>query len=275
MIAVCWYGRGVPGDPRTPTAPDATRPPPVLKAVGVSKEYRTDGATTRALAGVDLDVDTGRFLAIMGPSGSGKSTLMHILGGLDRPSAGDVLLEGRPLGELSDREITLVRRRRIGFVFQFFNLVPVLTAAENVALPMVIDGVPRRRYAARVQELLALVGLTDRSHHLPSQLSGGQQQRVAIARALLAEPSVVFGDEPTGNLDSASGQEILSLLRGLADAGQTVVIVTHDANAAALADRIVFLRDGEIVARLEPTGGGGERAQAVFAWLQALGAQKG
>jgi putative ABC transport system ATP-binding protein len=197
------------------------------------------------LRGVDIAVARGEFLAITGPSGSGKSTLLHVLGGLDRPDAGEVRLEGRPISSLSDEELAIVRRRRLGFVLQFFNLLPTLTATENAAFPLMLDGVPEAFDRARAS--LAEVGLADRAEHRPSQLSGGEQQRVALARALAAQPAVVMADEPTGNLDSLTGDDILKLLRRTADAGQTIVLVTHDAKAAAFADRIVRIVDGTIV----------------------------
>lgn len=244
---------------------------PLLQVRGVTKEYRTEGTVTHALRGVDLEVAPGEYLAVMGPSGSGKSTLLHIMGGLDRPTSGAVRIGGRDISTLPDRRMTLMRRRELGFVFQFFNLVPVLTARENVALPLVVDGVHRRKYRNRVEELLRTVGLTDRADHLPAQLSGGQQQRVAIARALVAEPEVLFADEPTGNLDSRSSADVLELLRRLVDEhGQTVVVITHDPTAASGCDRTVFLRDGTIVDELVLKGTGGDRAKSVFAWLQAL-----
>ena len=217
-----------------------------------------EGATeVRALRGVDLTVADGEFMAIMGPSGSGKSTLLHILGALDRPTDGTVEIRGRRYDDLPDRELTQLRGETFGFVFQFFNLMPTLTAAENVLLPALVAGESPSDHADRTDELLALVGLSDRAAHLPAEMSGGEQQRVAIARSLLRKPDVLLADEPTGNLDSTSGVRILGLLRDLVDAGQTVVMVTHDAGAAAVADRVVFLRDGQIVSQLE--GGDGNR----------------
>jgi putative ABC transport system ATP-binding protein len=202
-------------------------------------------------------VRQGEFVAIMGPSGSGKSTLLHLLGGLDTPSDGEVTLGGRKLAHMSDDEVTIIRRRQVGFVFQFYNLLPTLSAAENVALPLLIDGKRLRDYAARVDELLDLVGLGGRRDHRPDQLSGGEQQRVAIARALVTEPMIVLADEPTGNLDSKSGKEVLGLLRRACDEkGQTIVMVTHDPYAASFAERVVFLRDGQMVRQLK----GGDRA---------------
>ena len=222
----------------------------------------------RALRGVDLEVGTGEMVAIMGPSGSGKSTLLHILGALDRPDGGSVSIAGRRYDDLADQELTELRGDVFGFVFQFFNLLPTLTAAENVLLPALVNGErPARATRTRVDELLELVGLGDRAAHLPTELSGGEQQRVAIARALLREPRVVLADEPTGNLDSASGAHVMSLLREVVDGGQTVVMVTHDPSAAALADRVVFLRDGAIAG--EVPGGDSERVIDAFRGVEA------
>lgn len=227
----------------------------ILETRQVSKQYQMGEVTVNALAGVDFSVEKGEFVAIMGPSGSGKSTLLHLLGGLDSPTAGEVIIAGQALSHLSDREVTLIRRRNVGFVFQFYNLLPTLTAEENIALPLLIDGQNVKDYQARIDALLELVGLTDRRHHKPDQLSGGQQQRVAIARAFVTEPAIVLADEPTGNLDSKTGDEILRLLRqSCRELHQTVVMVTHDAKAASYADRVVFLRDGRIVDHLKMTG---------------------
>ncbi|MCJ7707980.1 MAG: ABC transporter ATP-binding protein [Anaerolineales bacterium] len=221
----------------------------LLEAVGLRKRYAMGEVSVEALRGVDFVVKRGEFVAIMGPSGSGKSTLLHLLGGLDDPTDGEVLLAGQPLAQLSDDRLTLIRRRQVGFVFQFFNLLPTLTAAENVALPLLIDGRRLEDYEERIADLLALVGLADRAGHRPDQLSGGEQQRVAIARAFVNDPEVVLADEPTGNLDSAAGEEILRLLRRMRDEkGQTIVMVTHNEHAADYADRIVRLRDGRIEA---------------------------
>ena len=219
----------------------------VLEAKALRKRYILGEHPVDALAGVDFAVEKGAFVAIMGPSGSGKSTLLHLLGGLDRPSDGEVTLAGRPLSILNDTQATLARRHSIGFVFQFFNLLPTLTTEENVALPLVIDGRNLRQYQARIDGLLALVGLQERRRHKPDQLSGGEQQRVAIARALITEPAIVLADEPTGNLDSKTGTAIMDLLRRSCDElGQTILVVTHDPKAAAYADRVVFLKDGQI-----------------------------
>ena len=226
-----------------------------LEARGLVRTFGEGPTAVRALRGVDLRVADGEFVAIMGPSGSGKSTLLHILGALDRPTDGSVDIHGRRYDDLADRELTELRGQTFGFVFQFFNLMPTLTAAENVLLPALVAGEPPSDYADRTDELLAMVGLTGRAGHLPSELSGGEQQRVAIARALLRKPDVLLADEPTGNLDSTSGAAVLRLLRQLVDEGQTVVMVTHDAGAAALADRVVFLRDGQIASEVQDGDG--------------------
>ena len=219
---------------------------PVVSASDVTRRYGEGETAVDALRGVSLDVAQRQLTAVMGPSGSGKSTLMHIMAALDRPTSGVVTLAGTRLGQLSDVEITKLRRQHIGFVFQFFNLLPMLTAEENVALPLSLAGTKPDR--AELDALLEKVGLSDRRTHRPSQLSGGQQQRVAIARALVSKPTVVFADEPTGNLDSKTGAEILELMRDSVESyGQTTVMVTHDARVAAIADRILFLADGVIV----------------------------
>ncbi len=218
----------------------------VVSARGVTKRYGAGDAAVDALRGADVDLRRGEFTAIMGPSGSGKSTLMHILAGLDRPTAGTIAIDGREIGGLKDRDLTRLRRDKVGFIFQSFNLLPTLTAAENIALPLTISGrkLDRKWFA----ELVETVGLADRLSHKPSELSGGQQQRVAVARALVGRPAVLFADEPTGNLDSRTGDEVLQLLRrSVDDLGQTIIMVTHDAHAATTADRVLFLQDGEIV----------------------------
>ncbi|HEV2757219.1 MAG TPA: ABC transporter ATP-binding protein [Actinomycetota bacterium] len=217
----------------------------VIAAEGVVRTYSQGEEAVHALRGVDLAVERGEFLAITGPSGSGKSTLLHIVGGLDRPDRGRVTLEGRDMSSLPDEELALVRRRELGFVLQFFNLLPTLSAAENVGFPLLLDG--HGDALARARESLAAVGLEQRAEHRPSQLSGGEQQRVALARALVTAPAVVLADEPTGNLDSATGEGILGLLRATADRGQTIVMVTHDERTADYADRVVRLTDGRIV----------------------------
>jgi putative ABC transport system ATP-binding protein len=234
-----------------------THPAAALEGHGLEKTFGEGAGVVRALRGVDVTVADGEFLAIMGPSGSGKSTLLHILGGLDRPTAGETVVHGRRYDNLPDKALTRLRGDVFGFVFQFFNLLPTLTAAENVLLPALVAGERPADHAARVDELLGLVGLADRAGHRPSEMSGGEQQRVAIARALLRRPQVLLADEPTGNLDSTSGAIVLSLLRRLVDEGQTVVMVTHDAGAAALADRVIFVRDGEVVREMA----GGDPAQ--------------
>jgi putative ABC transport system ATP-binding protein len=226
---------------------------PAVKATDVTRRYGEDGTAVDALRGVSLELEPGSLTAIMGPSGSGKSTLMHILAGLDRPTAGTVSLAGTEITGLGDNELTKLRRNHIGFVFQFFNLLPMLTAEENILLPQRIAGVQPDE--AWLEELMQRVGLDERRSHRPAELSGGQQQRVAIARALVSRPTVMFADEPTGNLDSASSAEILELLRQAVDAyGQTTLMVTHDANAAAIAGRVYFLADGRIVRDLADPG---------------------
>src|SRR5881409_2713207 len=225
---------------------------PVVAAVEVTRRFGKGDAAVDALRHVSLDIERGKLTAVMGPSGSGKSTLMHILAGLDPPSAGQVEIAGQDITRLDDTALTKLRRDHIGFIFQFFNLLPMLTASENIALPLKLaGGKPDPEWLA---EMIDKVGLGDRLTHRPAELSGGQQQRVAVARALVSRPSVMFADEPTGNLDSTTGGEILALLRDSVDSlGQTTVMVTHDAHAAAIADRILFLADGEIVRDLGPS----------------------
>lgn len=213
--------------------------------------------TVTALDQVDFQVQRGEFVAVMGPSGSGKSTLLHLLGGLDTPSAGEVILAGQPFSKLKDDQITRLRRQMVGFIFQFYNLLPTLTAAENVAIPLLIDGKSPATYRQRIDELLEMVGLSTRAGHLPDQLSGGQQQRVAIARAFVNAPQIVLADEPTGNLDSRSGTAILELLRkACRELQATIIMVTHDPRAASFAGRVIFLRDGQIVHQLNDSGEG-------------------
>jgi len=225
------------------------REPVVVSAQGLTRRYGAGDTAVDALRGVSLDVAQGELVAVMGPSGSGKSTLMHILAGLDQPTEGEVVIDGKDITKLKDSELTRLRRKHIGFIFQFFNLLPMLTAEENVVLPLSIAGTkPDREW---VDKVIGDVGLSDRRRHRPAELSGGQQQRVAIARAMVSRPTVMFADEPTGNLDSHTSGEILELLRSsVEDYGQTTVMVTHDAKAAAIADRVLFLADGEIVKRL-------------------------
>ena len=219
---------------------------PVITASGVRRRYGAGGTCVNALRGVSLDITPGELTAVMGPSGSGKSTLMHILAGLDQPTEGHVTVAGIDITTLNDAQLTKLRREHIGFIFQFFNLLPMLSAKENVLLPLSIAGEKPDR--AWFDDLIAKVGLTDRLSHRPSELSGGQQQRVAIARALISRPTVMFADEPTGNLDLKTSGEILELLRESVESlGQTTVMVTHDAHAAAIADRVLFLADGLIV----------------------------
>jgi putative ABC transport system ATP-binding protein len=223
----------------------------VLRTTDLCKQYQMGDVTVDALRDVDLVVPKGQFVAVMGPSGAGKSTLLHLMGGLDTPTDGDVVLGGRRLAHLSDDEITVLRRRQVGFVFQFYNLLPTLSAAENVALPLLLDGKRIEAYASRVDALLELVGLDHRRDHRPGQLSGGEQQRVAIARAFVNDPQIVLVDEPTGNLDSNAGAAVLDLLRRTCkELGGTVVMVTHDPRAASYADRVVFLKDGRTVQEL-------------------------
>ena len=220
-----------------------------VAAAGLTRTYGTGDSAVHALRGVSLELPAGQFTAVMGPSGSGKSTLMHLLAGLDTPSAGSVEVAGHDITRMKDRELTRLRRKHIGFVFQSFNLLPTLPAEENVVLPLAIAG--RKPPAAEIDALLERVGLIERRDHKPAQLSGGQQQRVAIARALITRPTVLFADEPTGNLDSEAGAGILRLLRDAVDIdGQTTLMVTHDPRAAAIADRVLYLADGRVVADL-------------------------
>ncbi|MBI2963700.1 MAG: ABC transporter ATP-binding protein [Deltaproteobacteria bacterium] len=230
----------------------------MIRLRNVVKTYRQGRAAVPALQGVSLDVAEGAFVSVMGASGSGKSTMLHLIGGLDVPDSGSISVGGQQLGRLSDDELTLFRRRKIGFVFQFFNLLPTLTAEENVALPLLLDGKSLHEARPRVESLLERVGLGARRCHKPDELSGGEMQRVAIARALVVDPLLVLADEPTGNLDSKTGEEILHLMKETAEqARQTVVMVTHDARAAAYGERIVTLKDGRVVGDL--CGEEGER----------------
>src|SRR6266508_6165596 len=238
----------------------------VVPAEEVARRFGSGDTAVDALRGVSLEVEENKLTAVMGPSGSGKSTLMHILAGLDRPTSGRVVLAGTDITNLGDNELTKLRRRSIGFVFQFFNLLPMLTAEENILLPISIAGEKPER--AWIDELIGKIGLANRRKHRPAELSGGEQQRVAIARALVSKPTVMFADEPTGNLDSRTSAEILELMRDSVETyGQTTVMVTHDARAAAIADQIFFLADGLIVRRMERTD-----ADHVLAAMSELGA---
>jgi putative ABC transport system ATP-binding protein len=229
----------------------------VLETRAVRKAFGSEEAKVEALRGVDLQIAAGEFVAIMGRSGSGKSTLLSMLGGVDLPTSGQILLEGKDLATMSDDERTLMRRQRIGFIFQSFNLLPILTAEENVALPLELDGVPSEEARTRAAAMLDAVGTLARRHHLPSAMSGGEQQRVAIARALVIEPALLLADEPTGNLDSANGERVTQLLRSLVDdRGQTLVIVTHDPAMADHADRVIHLSDGLVDSIYEPSKNG-------------------
>jgi putative ABC transport system ATP-binding protein len=226
---------------------------PAVAATALTRTYGEGASAVHALRGVSLQLPPGQFTAVMGPSGSGKSTLMHLLAGLDTPTSGSVRVAGQDITRMPDRQLTRLRRKHIGFVFQSFNLLPTLSAQENVLLPLAIAG--DRPPADEVDALMARVGLSERRHHRPTELSGGQQQRVAIARALITRPTVLFADEPTGNLDSEAGTAVLALLRDAVDLdGQTTLMVTHDARAAATADRVLYLTDGRVVADIaDPT----------------------
>lgn len=219
----------------------------IIKVENVKKIYRMGDNEVRALDGVSLVVEEGEFLIVMGPSGSGKTTLLHLMGCLDKPTEGEIYIASTPVSKLNDSQLAKIRNKMVGFVFQQFNLLPRLTALENVELPMIYAGVPKSARRKKAKELLELVGLGDRLHHRPTQLSGGQMQRVAIARALANDPMVLLADEPTGNLDSKSGEEILKIFSELNEIGQTIIIVTHDPEVAKHAGRIVRMRDGKIV----------------------------
>ena len=241
----------------------------VLQVADLRKQYHTGGEPVHALRGVSLTVREAEFVAIMGASGSGKSTLLHLVGGLDKPTAGSIVIEGRNLGRMSDRERTLLRRRRLGIVFQAYNLLPTLSAAENVALPAMLDGADQRKIERQASALLDRVDLAHRRTHRPQALSGGEQQRVAIARALMNDPALLLADEPTGNLDTEHGAAIWQLLASLVrDSGRTVLAVTHEADGAAFADRVVMLKDGRIVGEAQP--GGEDHAAFVAARYREL-----
>jgi putative ABC transport system ATP-binding protein len=265
----------MPSAPTVPTAtPTPTAAPAVLEARNLTKSYPLGASTVDALDGVSLTVRAGEFVAIMGPSGSGKSTLLQLLGGLDRPTSGEVVLEGETISRLSDDEATKLRRDRTGFVFQFFNLIPLLDVAENVGLPFTIAGQDARRGEARdrVRDAIALVELTGKERHKPDQLSAGEQQRVAVARALVTRPAILLADEPTGNLDYATGTEILDALhRSCVDRGQTIVLVTHDAKAAAYADRVCVVRDGRVLDEIQLGRRADHAAGPLIARLAQLG----
>ncbi len=247
--------------PPAPTSPPEPAPTPAIVATDVSRTYELDGVSVPALRGVSLTIDRADYVAIVGPSGSGKSTLMHLLGGLDRPTGGRLVIGGRDVATLSPPEMARLRNETIGFVFQAFHLLARTPAVENVALPLVYRGVGARERRARATEMLARVGLAHRVGHRPNQLSGGEQQRVAIARALVTDPTVLLADEPTGNLDSATGRSVLALLESLnAEAGVAVVLVTHDRDVAARAGRQIVMRDGLVV---EDTVAGPPAAAAV------------
>jgi putative ABC transport system ATP-binding protein len=231
----------------------------------VSKIYQLGGEEIRALDDVSLDIHAGEFISIIGPSGSGKSTLMQIVGCLDTPSKGTILLDGTMIQDASPRQLAAIRNRKIGFVFQFFNLLPKLTVLQNVELPMVYGGVPGRERRERAMRALQMVNLENRSKHRPSQLSGGQQQRVAIARALVNDPKIIFADEPTGNLDSHTGELILQLFRKLSTEGRTIILVTHDPEIAALTPRRIEIRDGKIADKVDETLAGLNRPKPVIA----------
>ena len=244
----------------------------LISAVNLTKVYGSGDTAVRALNNVSFDVEPGEFVAVMGPSGCGKSTLLHLLGGLDRPTSGAVTIDGNNLTDLSDDKLTELRRHKIGFIFQFFNLIPVLNAVENAALPLTLDGVRQAAAKEKATDWLRKVGLRERLDHRPDQLSGGQQQRVAVARALVADPALILADEPTGNLDTRAGEEIAALLRQVANEwGRAVVVVTHDPRIAAHADRIIFLKDGSIVDEtvLEPANG--RNADRVVEKMHAFG----
>lgn len=244
---------------------------PVLQVEAVTKQYHMGEVIVKALNEVNFAVEKGEFVAVMGPSGSGKSTLLHLLGGLDDATSGEIMLANQPISKLSDREVTIIRRRKVGFIFQFYNLMPTLTAAENVGLPLLIDGQSVPKHQGKIQKLLDMVGLGDRATHKPDQLSGGQQQRVAIARAFVNDPEIVLADEPTGNLDSKSGTAVLQLLRHFCDElQQTIVMVTHDPRAASFANRVVFLKDGRIVKQLTVRERNGN-SQDVWSIMEVMG----
>jgi putative ABC transport system ATP-binding protein len=243
----------------------------IVQTDQLTKIYGQGETAVTALNHVNVAIEEGEFVAVMGPSGCGKSTLMHLIGGLDRPTSGRVILDGNDLTKLHDDKLTELRRRKIGFIFQFFNLIPVLQAIDNTALPLVLDGVKQSDAHARAQEWLERMGMGNRQHHRPDELSGGQQQRVAIARALVSEPSLILADEPTGNLDSRAGDEIAVLLRQITTQWKrTVMMVTHDPRIAAYADRIIFLKDGTLVDETRLSGNGHGEDKLVRARMEEL-----
>ncbi len=241
---------------------------PAVNVRGLTKTYESGETSVEALKGIDLTIERGEFIAVMGPSGSGKSTMMHILGALETPSGGTVEIGGTEIGGLDDKQLTLLRRDKVGFIFQFFNLLPTMTALENVMLPSLIAGERQSALEEKALHLLGLVGLAERSKHLPSQLSGGEQQRVSIARSLMRDPDLLLADEPTGNLDSKNGAAVLDMLKDVqAQSGHTIMMVTHDAVAASRATRVVFLRDGLIAG--ETPGGDANSIIEYFTALEA------
>ncbi len=232
---------------------------PLVRLDGVYKDFPLGKTWVRALAGIDLQLPAGEFLLVMGPSGSGKSTLLNLIGGLDRPTRGEIHVTGKSLSSLDEIALARYRRTMVGFIFQSFNLIPTMTAVDNVAFPMLFAGRPRRERRLRAKHLLSIVGVGDRSHHRPTELSGGEQQRVAIARSLANSPQIILGDEPTGNLDTHTGQEIMDILAELSRAGRTVIVASHDLRLTAYADRVLRMEDGRIVA--VEAGGGQSRAE--------------
>ena len=243
----------------------------VIEVKNLSKVYGSGEAKVTALDSVNLSIEQGQFVAVMGPSGCGKSTLLHLIGGLDQPSQGSVLIDGNDISKMSDDALTELRRRKMGFIFQFFNLIPVLDAIENTALPLILDGVKPEEARSKAHKWLANNKLEDRGGHRPSELSGGQQQRVAISRAMVSDPVIVLADEPTGNLDSRSGDEIASVLRKIvSDWGRTVLMVTHDPRIAAYADRIIFLKDGKVVDDTLLKGSNGDNAKRLKEKVESL-----
>jgi putative ABC transport system ATP-binding protein len=222
--------------------------PVVVKTVNLEKEYRLGEVVVHSLRGVNMELKKGKFVVVEGPSGSGKTTLLNLIGALDKPTKGKVYVDGKDLAAMNERELTRLRRNEIGFVFQFYNLIPVLTAFENIELSMMVAGVPKKKMQERTQELLKMIGLIDRANHRPDELSGGEQQRIAIARALANQPSLVLADEPTGDLDTATGSEVMEVLREMSKREKvTVIVVTHDLGIAEMADRILEMKDGKIL----------------------------